>query len=644
MTIPSMSKLSTVFPIMIDKYEQFIPNIEGMGVPDKINAIIQYLNRIGKLSNDVVADWNKVMVWVMDEGLTDNVNSKIDDMVSKGTFDTLLNGMFDDINNANTAFQATVNSSLAESAKVVEVESYLLQVPEIDDTARIQRAINDAIAKNRKLVFGGIKYYISNTLTISASMIWEGLGWGRKNSSQNGVYTAIIRNTDVVGVKAIGGSVIGGGTHLYNVDFRGIMFNGNGFVSDMVQLWCGSFFNMYNCRFYSCGGVAISAKELMDSFFSNIFFESCGSSDGTKPAILLQSGSGYENTNNLYFQNIDFESCSGKLISSTVSAGYNTNNIRMNHIKMENHQSNQPFIDLNTVYGFTLKNGLLAGTGTQGNTISSMINLLNCEMVDIDVDMYHWANVIGTSNPGAGLTTYINANNVIGLDVFIRLYNGIDSGLTGSYAVTTTNCDPKKTKIRVIPIASNSVNKPHHNQTYDQMMKSIGFRSSYNQDGLVSFQNDDINPADVWQLGRVIADGSGTAFRFIRNLNGVDTVLYTIDNTNTFNHLKDVNFKAGSVFANLAIAPFGTNGSKYYDSNVNAERTYINGSWHRIGYATAMPSTGTWTAGDIVYNSNPSVLGSAGSQYVLHGWRRLTTGSANVLNVDWVEMRMVTGS
>jgi hypothetical protein len=114
MTIPSMNKLSTVFPIMIDKYEQFIPNIEGMGVPDKINAIIQYLNRIGKLSNDVVADWNKVMVWVMDEGLTDNVNAKIDDMVAKGTFDTLLNGMFDEINNANTAFQTTVNSSLAK--------------------------------------------------------------------------------------------------------------------------------------------------------------------------------------------------------------------------------------------------------------------------------------------------------------------------------------------------------------------------------------------------------------------------------------------------------------------------------------------------------------------------------------------------
>jgi predicted GH43/DUF377 family glycosyl hydrolase len=131
MTIPSMSKLSTVFPIMIEKYEQFIPNIEGMGVPDKINAIIQYLNRIGKLSNDVVADWNKVMVWVMDEGLTDAVISKVDDLIAKGTFDTLLNGMFDDVNNANTAFQTTVNSTLTS----LPIENYIKSANQIFNPA-----------------------------------------------------------------------------------------------------------------------------------------------------------------------------------------------------------------------------------------------------------------------------------------------------------------------------------------------------------------------------------------------------------------------------------------------------------------------------------------------------------------------------
>jgi hypothetical protein len=123
MTIPSMNKLSTVFPIMIEKYEQFIPNIEGMGVPDKINAIIQYLNRIGKLSNDVVADWNKVMVWVMDEGLTDAINAKVDDMASKGTLDGLLQPFLDEINTANNSFQTSVNTQILGKANQSDVTS-----------------------------------------------------------------------------------------------------------------------------------------------------------------------------------------------------------------------------------------------------------------------------------------------------------------------------------------------------------------------------------------------------------------------------------------------------------------------------------------------------------------------------------------
>jgi hypothetical protein len=65
-----MNTLRSIYPLMIQQYETFIPNIEGMDITQKTNSIIQYLNRIGKLNNDVVADWNKVMKWVLDEGLT----------------------------------------------------------------------------------------------------------------------------------------------------------------------------------------------------------------------------------------------------------------------------------------------------------------------------------------------------------------------------------------------------------------------------------------------------------------------------------------------------------------------------------------------------------------------------------------------
>jgi hypothetical protein len=54
---------------------------------------------------------------------------------------------------------------------------------------------------------------------------------------------------------------------------------------------------------------------------------------------------------------------------------------------------------------------------------------------------------------------------------------------------------------------------------------------------------------------------------------------------------------------------------------------------------TAIPTSGSWNQGEFVPNSTPSEAGSGGSKYVLTGWVRLTTGTANVANTDWVPAR-----
>lgn len=58
----------------------------------------------------------------------------------------------------------------------------------------------------------------------------------------------------------------------------------------------------------------------------------------------------------------------------------------------------------------------------------------------------------------------------------------------------------------------------------------------------------------------------------------------------------------------------------------------------------AAPTVGTWARGDYVPNSEPAELGAASSKYVIYGWKRLTSGSANVLGTDWVEDRRATGA
>jgi hypothetical protein len=60
--------------------------------------------------------------------------------------------------------------------------------------------------------------------------------------------------------------------------------------------------------------------------------------------------------------------------------------------------------------------------------------------------------------------------------------------------------------------------------------------------------------------------------------------------------------------------------------------------------STAVPSAGSWAIGDFVKKSNPVVAGGGGSQYVITGWVRITNGSGNILNTDWIEHRVLTGT
>lgn len=59
---------------------------------------------------------------------------------------------------------------------------------------------------------------------------------------------------------------------------------------------------------------------------------------------------------------------------------------------------------------------------------------------------------------------------------------------------------------------------------------------------------------------------------------------------------------------------------------------------------TSYPTSGTFAVGDYVHNSAPVEAGSASSKYIVFGWKRLTSGSGNVLNTDWFEDRHLTGN
>ena len=58
----------------------------------------------------------------------------------------------------------------------------------------------------------------------------------------------------------------------------------------------------------------------------------------------------------------------------------------------------------------------------------------------------------------------------------------------------------------------------------------------------------------------------------------------------------------------------------------------------------ALPTQSTWSVGDVAYSSSVTESGSGGSKYIVKGWSRITNGTGNVLNTDWLQNRVLTGN
>jgi hypothetical protein len=92
-------------------------------------------------------------------------------------------------------------------------------------------------------------------------------------------------------------------------------------------------------------------------------------------------------------------------------------------------------------------------------------------------------------------------------------------------------------------------------------------------------------------------------------------------------------------------APYASDGNVAWETD-RGPLCYTNGGyWNGMRrMSTAMPTSGTYKAGDEVHASAPAEAGTGGSKYIITGWKRMTTGAAHVLNTDWMQMRTLTGN
>lgn len=115
MTKPSVTTITNEIPTFKYWTQRVLPQVydDSMSYAELLYAVIKHLNDQGVQVNTLTDFWNEVSEWVMNDGLTENVEEKLDSLVVDGTMDKLIN------QNVFGEF----NTRLGEKANAIDVRS-----------------------------------------------------------------------------------------------------------------------------------------------------------------------------------------------------------------------------------------------------------------------------------------------------------------------------------------------------------------------------------------------------------------------------------------------------------------------------------------------------------------------------------------
>lgn len=209
----------------------------------KVNEVITELSRFEGVVSEEVIKQNEKLLYLLGEGLKEQVGIKIDELITNGTIQDLINNkIFNDLNNKIDTFKQQIDE---EFNTVVKVEKIKKGIENKDyNTSLLQNIIDNNYANNTTSVdnapitlpYGGIKilipkgeYYVGN-LYIGDGITLEGEGKSStilltdglryKKYSQNGFQACWNININKLTIKGINGNEILIGTSQYTTEGR----------------------------------------------------------------------------------------------------------------------------------------------------------------------------------------------------------------------------------------------------------------------------------------------------------------------------------------------------------------------------------------------------------------------------------------
>lgn len=366
---PTLVKFSQVAQLLVQQYEPYLPGAydEGMTILQKLNKIIQYCNELGLLTNEVIAKWNEVMQWVMEDGLWDAVNKKIDEMVEDGTMDDIINvDLFNQLRDAITALENRstaiegINTRQDSDITVLRADFEQL-VEDVDKT--VKDALSPFMERTDKLIvnvlqFGAVGDGVtdnSQAFKDAMEVVKDGgtiyIPYGdylmhdfaelypnvsviatkgtiiRKNMNSISAYTFVTGRTR--GTSGYGGSTKN--NYIYGITFQGYAESGTRYYANGLILNHSQDFHINDCEFRHCifNGHALDLGGCDDILIENTDFIGCYNNAGKEYTEAIQidsstptgTGSEYTGLDALPTKNVTIRGCKF-LPSVDLSGGY----------------------------------------------------------------------------------------------------------------------------------------------------------------------------------------------------------------------------------------------------------------------------------------------------------------------------------
>jgi hypothetical protein len=159
--MPNLNVFTPLPTFDMESYRSYLPNAfdDNLSLLQKVNQMISYLNQIGALSNGVVGNWNEVMSWLEDGGISQEVTDQLTAWKNDGTLDTIINqNVFGDINTQLNQLGVNV---LYPPAPMIALKGDGVT----DDTS----ALKNILTNYSEIFIPKATYVISTTITLDSA-------------------------------------------------------------------------------------------------------------------------------------------------------------------------------------------------------------------------------------------------------------------------------------------------------------------------------------------------------------------------------------------------------------------------------------------------------------------------------------------